>query len=435
MVATMGIIVAALGAVALRRIEWAVLAIAAIPFFVSQPLPTGTNAQLPVSLVAALLIAPIWLIQMLIRKQIRLVPSRSNLPVLLFIAVSIFSLLASGLFYRAQFFAWRQYTSGIGFIVVQLSGLILLILLPLMFLIALNLFQGPQWIRRIFILMLIPAVPALLVNVLNLHLGVSILGLWAPGLYHMWLIALLYSQLLVNPALTRWQRVGAIGLIVAWLSWAFVLRLENISFWAPTFLALLLLTGIKSKKALIIVLAVTALPFIVGYGYYYQHVYVKAQTMDFNRFWLWPTIIGLVVRYASPVIGAGPVGYYPYIVTLYPDQAMSAHNNYVDIFGETGIVGFSLFIWMLVSILRTGWKLHRMQPDGFNRAFSTGAMAGLAGMMGAMMLNDWFLPFIYNGTLLGFDWDIYAWIMLGAMVGMEHWLTTRANGMERSATS
>ncbi len=426
--AMLGIVVVVLLAIALRRPQLGVLGVALTPFLISLLFPTGTNAVVPMSLVAALAMVLIWIVWMLVRKEVRLVPSRINLPILLFILVSLLSLPFSYLFWRPEFFAWREHTSGIGFIVVQLSGLMLLVLLPTVMLMAANLLRGTKWVRAMFAIMLIPAVPGLAANIANINLSFAGFGLNAPGLYHLWLIALLYSQLLFNPTLKNWQRAAFIALIAGWLFWAFILRIENISFWAPTFVALLFLTGLKSPKALLIVVAVGILPVIFSYQYYYQHVYVKAQVNDFNRFWLWPTIISLVVRYASPIIGAGPVGYYPYIVTLYPDQGMSAHNNYVDIFAETGIIGFLLFIGILAMVLRTGWRLHRRQPNGFNRAFSTGAMAGLVGMMAAMMLNDWFLPFIYNGTLLGFDWNVYAWILLGVMVAMDSWVPRRAKG-------
>ncbi len=408
-------------ALALRRIEFGVLAVAATPLFISFSLPTGTNAYMPVSLILSGLMVAIWFAWMLVRKQVSLVPTRANAPLLGFILISLLSLPWSWIFWRPEFFAWRATgSSGISFQIVQIGGLALLVMLPAMFLMAANVLRDPVWIKRLFLLMLLVGVPTMIENITSWAPSLQGFGLNAPGLFHLWLIALLYAQLLFNPMLNKWQRVAYGAIIGGWLFWAFILRIQNISFWLPVFVTLFVLTWLKSKRAALMTLAILVLPFIVSYEYYYQHVYVKAQVNDFNRFWLWPTVISIVAQYTSPLIGAGPVGYYPYFMTLYPADAMASHNNYVDVFGETGLIGLILFIWFLIAVLRSGFSLQQKLPGGFYQAFSIGMTGGLIGMMAAMMLTDWFMPFIYNNSLQGFDFNVYAWILLGAMAGMEH---------------
>jgi hypothetical protein len=69
---------------------------------------------------------------------------------------------------------------------------------------------------------------------------------------------------------------------------------------------------------------------------------------------------------------------------------------------------------------RTIWRgLHRL-PEGFERAYMTGALGGLVGMLVAGMLGDWFLPFVYNVGLEGFRASGLAWMFLGAAVALEN---------------
>jgi uncharacterized membrane protein YccC len=63
--------------------------------------------------------------------------------------------------------------------------------------------------------------------------------------------------------------------------------------------------------------------------------------------------------------------------------------------------------------------------DDFLLAFNNGVLAGFVAMLGAMMLDDWFLPFAYNNGLDGFGMTVYAWILLGAMVGLEQHVTSQ----------
>ena len=43
----------------------------------------------------------------------------------------------------------------------------------------------------------------------------------------------------------------------------------------------------------------------------------------------------------------------------------------------------------------------------------------LAGTLVAMMLADWFLPFVYNVGFAGFRTSVVAWMFLGGLVALD----------------
>jgi O-antigen ligase len=114
----------------------------------------------------------------------------------------------------------------------------------------------------------------------------------------------------------------------------------------------------------------------------------------------------------------GPAGYAVYNMTYNPRDARSTHNNYFDVLAQTGIVGFACFIWFLVRSFRVLKRnaLAIKHGNDFEHGFVMLAFGGISGVILAMMLGDWVLPFAYNQTITGFDNAVLTWVFLGAGV-------------------
>ena len=41
------------------------------------------------------------------------------------------------------------------------------------------------------------------------------------------------------------------------------------------------------------------------------------------------------------------------------------------------------------------------------------------GICASMGLNDWFVPFVYNTSIAGFDHTLYSWVLLGVLVSIQ----------------
>lgn len=416
------IVVAGLGAslfffISVKNFQSGLFIVVLSAFFVNVGIGTGTQTRIPASMILTGFLVGVWLLAMLVRKRLRLVSSDVNAPLLGFILISIISVPWSGLFWRPELFL---VTAGAGtpFQIVQLAGLALMILLPSLFFLGLNSLKERRWIKAICGVIFLVGAIALVGNLTHRQLSFGVLNVNTGGLFPLWIVALVYAQILFNDQLKTWQR-GALGvLFLGWIYYQFGLGTTWFSGWVPAMLAVLFLTYLKSKRAAFGVLFLLAIPVLVNPLYFYDKIWVKAQVFDFNRFTIWPTVISLTLTHASAVFGAGPVGYMPLYRTFILGQAWSAHNNYVDIFAETGILGSIFFAWFLFSTFRTGWKSNTKIKDGFLRGFNNGVLAALVGTIFAMMLGDWFLPFVYNIGFVGFNFNAYSWMLLGAMVGL-----------------
>jgi O-antigen ligase len=130
----------------------------------------------------------------------------------------------------------------------------------------------------------------------------------------------------------------------------------------------------------------------------------------------------------NPVTGLGPASYrlyagaqplrYEHVTWFNP--RVSSHNNYIDLFAHTGIVGVALFFWFVFEIGRLGLQLHRQCKEGFRSAYTSGMLAaGIASLL-LMTFADWILPFVYNIGFPGFQASILAWLYLGGLVSLQN---------------
>ncbi len=137
----------------------------------------------------------------------------------------------------------------------------------------------------------------------------------------------------------------------------------------------------------------------------------------------------LSVALRNPVTGLGPAAYRLYAGALplqygrafWANPNVNSHNNYVDIFAHSGLIGLSLFLWFLAEVARLGLRLHRRFRQGFIAGYVNGMIATFAGIVVIMLLLDWFLPFIYNVGFEGFQASVLVWLFLGGLVAIDRW--------------
>ncbi len=142
---------------------------------------------------------------------------------------------------------------------------------------------------------------------------------------------------------------------------------------------------------------------------------------------LYASVLDLVKDH--PILGLGPAAYRHYGHTqwlssgvghaLWIRPNVSSHNNYIDLYAQVGVVGLGLFLWFLAEVGVLGWRLLSCFDPGFEEGYLNGAVGGLAGTLIAMMLADWFLPFVYNIGFPGFRTSALAWMFLGGLVALE----------------
>ena len=144
-----------------------------------------------------------------------------------------------------------------------------------------------------------------------------------------------------------------------------------------------------------------------------------------SRLALIERVVDVTMR--NPITGLGPAAYRPYTrmqplaygYSLWQEPLVNSHNNYVDIFSQTGVIGLALFLWFMAEVALLAWRLRKRYRAGFLSGYVNGILAAWAGIMVAMMFLDWFLPFVYNVGFPGFQASVLVWLFFGGLVALE----------------
>ena len=404
------------------RLELGIIAIVITSFFVRFTLPTGSNTQVPASLLISGFVVLVWLMSMLLRRQVRLMPASYVLPTGIFMLISLLSVPYSWLLLRPDLFGnGGTGRSGLGFTFVQVGGVTLMILLPLVMLMTANVLKNEKWFKVLFGLVIIVAIPELMMRLGIFGFNFAGLTLKTGASYALWVVALCVGQAFFNASMRRWQRLLLLLIAGIWIYYGAEVGATWFSGWMPAAVALMFLAFMRSRKLFFALLIFGLAMMSLRADHYIDYIWNDAVNLDANRFEIWQVIIfDLTLTKTNFLFGAGPAGYLPFYETYYPGGAWVSHNNYVDIFAEVGLVGFSVFLWMLFAVFKTGWQQRMQMPTPFLTAFNYSVLAGFVGTLFAMGLGDWHIPFVYNIGIPGFDIAVYGWLLTGAMLALQH---------------
>jgi hypothetical protein len=110
------------------------------------------------------------------------------------------------------------------------------------------------------------------------------------------------------------------------------------------------------------------------------------------------------------------------------DPKVNMHNNFVDLIGQSGILGFAAFVWLLGALFLHSLRVFLAEEPGFGRAYAGACVAGVVGMAFSAMLADWVFPFVYNIGLAGYRSSVFGWLLLGGVVVLEATRPTAPRG-------
>jgi len=145
----------------------------------------------------------------------------------------------------------------------------------------------------------------------------------------------------------------------------------------------------------------------------------KFTTLMIRRIAIWK-FTTLMIR-DNPLLGSG-LGTFEYNTlkyqaklfdqgqnrTIYPyGFAQKAHNEYLQLWAELGIIGLSIFIWLMVSYFNYGIKMLRKTKNDYKQ----GILIGLMGAVVAILVDSLFgFPFHLPASIILF------WVVLGLTV-------------------
>lgn len=379
--------------------------------------PSGLTA----TMVLVALLLGLWLLEMMVsRQQIRLAPSRTVWPLLTFLVIAFLSFVVGQL-------PWFTFAfhAPLG---AQLGGLSIIVFSVGAFLLTANQISDLSWLSRLTWAFLAVAACLILFRSVLPIVGLSTQTLFQPmgSVFFLWVVALAFSQALINRDLHPGWRLALGGLTLVTLYVLFVLKFADKSGWIPVLVCLVAIIGLRSWRT-----ALVLAPFGALAAWYLASAAIGTDEYSVStRFDAW-LVMAEIVK-INPIWGLGFANYYWY-TPLFPIRgyavSFNSHNNYVDIVAQTGLVGLLCFLWFLAEAALLGWRLRWRVPGGFARAYVYGALGGLAGTAVAAMLGDWVLPFFYNVGLYGFRSSVLGWLFLGGLMSLER--MSRSGGFRK----
>jgi len=377
-----------------------------LPFSIS----TGSESPIVDSLAVTIAFVGIWIVRRVILWDDKwLYPSPVNLPLLGFVAVTIVSLLWSILFRDPHVYVWDR------FLLVQIASTVVMVMLPLALLLAANQVENRKQLRWMAGLTIGVGIAGFLMDQFSLPIQIN-----TGGLVSMWIIAISVSLAIFQRRLPWSIRLGLFALAGWWIYRGFVLNLQWIAGWLPSFVAICVLSFMRSWRALLVVLVILFLLIGPNQEFYLgSFIQQEAEESLFTRLDAW--MVNWTVTKEHILLGTGPAGYAAYYMTYNPTRAMATHNNFIDIIAQTGVLGLGFLCWMLAALIKVGIRVYRRLRGAGNleESLANAALAGLVGSIVIMMFGDWLFPFAYTQTIAGFDYIVPTWIFMGVILALD----------------
>ena len=127
-----------------------------------------------------------------------------------------------------------------------------------------------------------------------------------------------------------------------------------------------------------------------------------------GRFFFWEKAISIIR--SSPVDRTG-LNTYSRIIKRDPDPRTwwYAHNCYLQLTAETGLLGLTCFLWVLGVLLWQGGVYCQQIKDLWPLAFLQGALAGIGGFL---------VQSFFDNTFFTVQLGVFMWLMFGLMVSI-----------------
>lgn len=407
----------------LRRPTWVlpgyVLAVAFVPWTLS----VGGNG-INVAILGAAGLGGLWALRMFLEKHVELRPSPANLPWALLCAAAGLSIVAGWAF-------WDPVVSvRSSFVLVQMAQWALFMLAALCYWVGAN-YPRSRCELRVLAWVVIGLGAVFVVQTLLPPSIASPLPYseWTGPVARILFVAFGLGLALFDTSLKPMVRSIAALICMAVVIVAVYSGTDWMSGWTPPIVTsaavTLLWVGIRSPRVAVsggvagALVAAGAFVWATGADLWSWQTRVVAWRglLDLvGDRWLLGLGLGSYWHYWRSVIGSfsylDPATGYLHVTT---DPKVNMHNNYLDVFGQIGIVGLAIFIWLLVAIAVHAWRVYRTETSGFGKAYAAACLGTLAGMVFSGLLGDWVIPFVYNIGLNGFTEASVAWLLLGGV--------------------
>jgi O-antigen ligase len=125
---------------------------------------------------------------------------------------------------------------------------------------------------------------------------------------------------------------------------------------------------------------------------------------------------GLGIWAQHPVFGVGPGNNYPYMLRY--STLGTAHNQFINILMEGGVIALAIFLWFAAAAFRTGLAAWRAAMDPVTQIVALGWLGLFVAMVVGGMFGDFMIPSIRNDGLVLFALFYVQWVLLGLVVSI-----------------
>jgi len=413
------LVAAAAGLLMLREPRYGLVALPAIALLVPFEMGTGTEVSLNLAMLAVPALTALWLVpRLLSHDKIQLATCRLNRPLIAFLLVMLFSLLRGNAMWDPAVPRPSH------MIAVQLGQISIYVLSFLSFWLTANSVADPAWLRRIAYAFV--AIGGFVVSALLFLPRLPIGGL--PNLVGVWTVGLSLALSLHDRRLKRWQRALLFLILAETVVWLWFFQRSWYAAWVPPVITIgMIVWWHSSRLRWLISIGAILLIVLIGLPSILQGINFEAEWEESGgaRLVLWLSVIELASQ--SPLLGLGPAAYrhYHYLKPLAYGGAMwlvpnvSAHNMFVDLFAQLGLLGVACYVWFLVETLLLARRLYA-KCTGFAQGYALAAAGALLGVVTADMVAATSLPFVYNLGFRGFRGSVLSWMLLGGLAVLEN---------------
>ena len=391
--------------------------------FVPVEFGTGTEVKLNAATLLLIALLGLWVARMCLIRGSGWKLSRVDIPLLLFLVAGLISFAVGRIFWDPAV------PLNPNFWLVQLAQWAIFALSAGAFWLAANHIGSEESLRELTRLFLVVAGAVAILQFVP-EIGplvkryTTIAFIRAP--FWVLLTSLAGGQLLFNRQLSGVWRLFLVAVLLATLYFGFVVNRESSSTWVGVGASLGVLVWLRFSRlrwlmALsIIILIVTNILWPAVWEF-------AGGAADWNstgvgRLILIRRVVEVTLQH-NPITGLGPAAYRNYAairpLAIWIDPRVSSHNNYVDLFSQTGVLGVVFFLYFVLEVAREGFIARTRYPYGFAAGYVNGMMAAGAGALVIMMLADWMLPFVYNIGFPGFQASVLVWLFMGGLVAID----------------
>jgi O-antigen ligase len=239
------------------------------------------------------------------------------------------------------------------------------------------------------------------------------------GQLPVWVGLFALGQVLYNNTLSRPQKLALMALTAGWIYVSFFLERTWLSGWLPLFIGIAVITFIRSRIMFVTILAIAAV--YIATNSQMLDTLLAEESSESGETRLAAGNFTIDIANQHFLFGTGPTGYYFYMKAYLKDLFQLSHNNYVDIYAQTGIFGFVSYLLIWGSIGWTVLRTYRLVPKrGFERGLAVSLVAVFFVTLTIMMLGDWVTPFTYTQTMRGLSYTIWPWLWAGLAIALNH---------------